>query len=181
MVKAVADHTGAIHNEAGLDTFALSDWVFDHGGVAGFPGGDAITDQEFWAAEVDICVPAALENQVGAREAHALTVRLVAEGANGPCNPEGEAVLRDRNIDVLPDVLANAGGVTVSYYEWVQNRRSEQWPGSEVELKLTGAMRKGAQLMYDTAARHGCSLRVACYAAALDRLESVYEQRGIFP
>src|SRR4029077_14925417 len=96
---------------------------------------------EFFATKADIFAPCALENQVGEAEASALNVKLVAEGANGPCNPEGERVLLDRGIDLLPDVLANSGGVTVSYYEWVQNKRSEHWTLEEVDERLESAMK----------------------------------------
>ena len=129
----------------------------------------------------DIFVPAALEGQVGPEEAEALQVRLVAEGANGPCTAEGENVLKRRGIEILPDVLANAGGVTVSYYEWVQNRRSEQWNLEEVDSRLEIAMRDAYQRMVDFARTHDCDYRVACYGVAIERLMRVYEERDIFP
>jgi glutamate dehydrogenase (NAD(P)+) len=126
-------------------------------------------------------VPAALENQIGPAEAEALQVRLVAEGANGPCSPEGEEVLKRRGIEILPDVLANAGGVTVSYYEWVQNRRSEQWTLEEVDDRLEQAMLDAYQRMDHFARNHHCDFRLACYAVALDRLARAYNDREIFP
>ena len=131
--------------------------------------------------KADIFIPAALENQVGADEANALQVRLVAEGANGPCNPEGEKVLESRGIDILPDVLANSGGVTVSYYEWVQNKRSESWTLDEVDQKLEKAMKKAYREVVELARQKKCSLRVAAYAVALQRIAVVYAERDIFP
>lgn len=177
----VGDHTGYLYNAEGFNAHRLQAYVAENGSIAGYPNGDTITRDEFFAVKADIFVPAALENQVGPSEAEKLNVRLMAEGANGPTNPEGEKILHARGIEVLPDVLANAGGVTVSYYEWVQNRRSEQWSQTEVEERLERAMRQASQRMVDTARRFGCSYRVACYAAALERIRTVYEQRGIFP
>jgi glutamate dehydrogenase (NAD(P)+) len=178
---AVGDHTGYLYNAEGFNAHRLQEYVRKHGSIHGYPNGEVITREEFFSASADIFVPAALENQVGKEEAVALQVRLVAEGANGPCTPEGEKLLMDRGIELLPDVLANAGGVTVSYYEWVQNRRSETWSLSEVDKRLEIAMRKGSRQMYDLAHRYGCTYRLACYAAALERLRVVYEARGIFP
>jgi glutamate dehydrogenase (NAD(P)+) len=159
----------------------LQKYVEEHGSIAGYPNGQKIARDEFFAVAADIFVPAALENQVGAAEAEKLQVRLVAEGANGPCSPEGEQLLLRRGIELLPDVLANAGGVTVSYYEWVQNRRSEQWPLSEVERRLEGDMRDAYQRMMQFARAHACDYRTACYGVALDRLTQVYREREIFP
>ncbi len=178
---AVGDHTGYLYNPEGFNTHRLMTYVHEHRSIAGYPNGQQITREEFFATPADIFVPAALENQVGPAEARTLKVRLVAEGANGPCNPEGDAVLAERGVVVLPDILANAGGVTVSYYEWVQNRRSETWGLGEVEDRLEQAMRAAAQRMYDAAARYGTSYRIACYAVALERLRTAYEARGIFP
>src|SRR5690606_3204550 len=146
-----------------------------------YPNGKEISREDFFGVQADIFVPAALENQVGPAEAEALQVRLVAEGANGPCSPEGEAVLMRRGIEVLPDVLANAGGVTVSYYEWVQNRRSEQWEISEVDQRLEEAMRGAYQRMVQAARNYDVDYRTACYAVALQRLAAVYQEREIFP
>ncbi len=178
---AVGDHTGYLYNAEGFNAYRLQDYVQKNGSIQGYPNGEVISREDFFGVSADIFVPAALENQVGVEEARALQVRLVAEGANGPCNPAGESVLADRGIEVLPDVLANAGGVQVSYYEWVQNRRSETWSSSDVEKRLEKAMRAGCRHMHDLAHRYNCSYRLACYAAALDRLKTVYEQRGIFP
>jgi glutamate dehydrogenase/leucine dehydrogenase len=178
---AVGDHTGYLYNPEGFNVHRLKQYVAQNGSIAGYANGQAITREEFFGVQADIFVPAALENQVGAGEAEALQVRLVAEGANGPCSPEGEAVLARRGIEVLPDVLANAGGVTVSYYEWVQNRRSEQWPVEEVDERLEKAMLDAFERMTQFARTHGCSNRIACYGVALQRLVQVYVDREIFP
>lgn len=175
------DHTGYLYNPEGFNPYRLQDYVQKHGSIAGYPNGTAISREDFFGIEADIFVPAALEFQVGSDEAEALKVRLVAEGANGPCTPDGEAVLKRRNIEVLPDVLANAGGVTVSYYEWVQNRRSEQWTLQEVDTRLETAMRDAYARMVEFEAQHNCGYRVACYGVALQRLASVYADRDIFP
>jgi len=177
----VGDHTGYLYTPEGFNAHRLQSYVRQNGSISGYPNGQVISADEFFGVPADLFVPAALENQVGVKEASALQVKLVAEGANGPCHPDGERILLERGIEILPDVFANAGGVTVSYYEWVQNRRSETWTLAEVDEKLEGAMRSGASTMYDMARRHGCSLRVACYAVALERLITAYEQRGIFP
>jgi glutamate dehydrogenase/leucine dehydrogenase len=178
---AVGDHTGYLYNPEGFNVHRLKQYVAQNGSIAGYANGQAITREEFFGVQADLFVPAALENQVGAGEAEALQVRLVAEGANGPCSPEGEAVLARRGIEVLPDVLANAGGVTVSYYEWVQNRRSEQWPVEEVEERLEKAMLDAFDRMTQFAKTNNCSNRIACYGVALQRLIQVYLDREIFP
>jgi glutamate dehydrogenase (NAD(P)+) len=130
---AVGDHSGYMFNPEGFNAHKLQDYVEEHGSIGGYPGGKAITREEFFATKADIFAPSALENQIGENEARALNVKLVVEGANGPTNPNGEKILLERNIDILPDVLANSGGVTVSYYEWVQNKRSESWSEEEVD------------------------------------------------
>ncbi len=178
---AVGDHSGYLYNSEGVNPHRLRDYVAEHGCIAGYPGGEPISRDDFFSVDADICIPAALENQVGETEARALKVRLLAEAANGPCSPAGEAVLRERDITVLPDVLANAGGVTVSYYEWAQNRRSERWPPEVVEERLRKAMAEAYEHVIETVARFQCDMRVAAYAVALQRLRSVYELRGIFP
>jgi glutamate dehydrogenase (NAD(P)+) len=138
---AVGDHTGYLFNPEGFNPHKLQEHVRRNRSIAGYPGGRPISREEFFKLEADVFVPAALENQVGADEAQWLNVKLVAEGANGPTTPEGEKILLERGIDVLPDVLANSGGVTVSYYEWVQNKRSESWSLEEVDARLEKAMK----------------------------------------
>jgi len=178
---AVGDHTGYLYNPEGFNVHRLKQYVEQNGSIAGYANGQKITREEFFAVQADLFVPAALENQIGPIEAEALQVRLVVEGANGPCNPEGEAVLARRGIEVLPDVLANAGGVTVSYYEWVQNRRSEQWTLEEVDERLERAMLDAYDRMAQFARQNNCSNRIACYGVAAQRLAQVYIDREIFP
>jgi glutamate dehydrogenase (NAD(P)+) len=179
---AVGDHTGYFSNPEGFNPYRLKQYVEQHGSVTGYPNGSRITREEFFSVPADLFVPAALENQVGPQEAEALQVRLVAEGANGPCSPEGEEVLRRRGIDVLPDVFANAGGVTVSYYEWVQNKRSEQWTLEEVDERLERAMADAYERIEHFQSSHNdCDFRLACYGVALERLSRAYLDREIFP
>jgi glutamate dehydrogenase (NAD(P)+) len=178
---AVGDHTGYMYNPEGFNAHKLQDYVAAHGSIAGYPGGKPITREEFFGAKVDIFAPCALENQIGEAEAKALDVKLVAEGANGPCNPLGEKILLDKGIDLLPDVLANSGGVTVSYYEWVQNKRSEMWTEEEVDARLEVAMKRAYREVSDFARQKKCEMRVAAYSIALQRIEAVYKEREIFP
>ena len=178
---AVGDHTGYLYNPEGFNPHKLQDYVKEKGSIAGYPAGKPISREEFFAVKADIFVPAALENQIGPKEAQLLNVKLVAEGANGPCNPEGEKILLERGIDILPDVLANAGGVTVSYYEWVQNKRSEHWTLEEVDERLETAMKTTYREVRDFSRARKVDMRIAAYALALQRLERVYAERDIFP
>ena len=178
---AVGDHTGYLYNPEGFNAHKLQDHVEEQGSIAGYPGGKPITRDEFFATKADIFAPCALENQVGEAEARALEVKLVAEGANGPCTPAGERILLDKGVDLLPDVLCNSGGVTVSYYEWVQNKRSESWTEEEVDARLEVAMKRAYREVSDFARQRRCDMRAAAYAIALQRIESVYKEREIFP
>jgi glutamate dehydrogenase/leucine dehydrogenase len=178
---AVGDHTGYMFNPEGFNPHKLQEHVKRFRSIADYPGGKPISREEFFRIKADIFAPCALENQIGAEEAAALQVRLVAEGANGPCSPEGEKILLERGIDILPDVLANSGGVTVSYYEWVQNKRSESWTLEEVDGRLERAMKKTYREVVELSRQKKCSLRVAAYAVALTRIAAVYAERDIFP
>ncbi|MBK8171481.1 MAG: Glu/Leu/Phe/Val dehydrogenase [Sandaracinaceae bacterium] len=178
---AVGDHSGYLSNPEGFNSHKLADHVKQHGSIAGYEAGHSITREEFFATKADLFLPAALENQVGIAEAKMLQVRMVGEGANGPCTPEGEKILLQRGIDILPDVLANSGGVTVSYYEWVQNKRSETWDLEEVDTKLEIAMKRGYHRTSTYAREHSCSMRVAAYALALQNIAAAYAERDIFP
>jgi glutamate dehydrogenase (NAD(P)+) len=180
-VIAVGDHTGYLYNPEGFNPHKLQDHVRKHRSIAGYPGGKPISREEFFRIKADIFIPAALENQIGVDEANAIQVKLVAEGANGPCSPEGERVLLERGIDILPDVLANSGGVTVSYYEWVQNKRSETWTLEEVDMRLEKAMKRAYREVMETARQKKCTLRIAAYCVALQRIAAAYGEREIFP
>jgi glutamate dehydrogenase (NAD(P)+) len=178
---AVGDHSGYLYNPEGFNPHKMHEYVRKHGSIGGYPAGERISREEFFSAKADMFIPAALENQVGPAEAEALQVQLVAEGANGPCSPEGERILLDRGISILPDVLANSGGVTVSYYEWIQNNRSESWTLAEVDVRLETAMRRAYHRVAEMARQKSCSLRLASYAVALKGIASVYEERQIWP
>jgi len=178
---AVEDHTGAITHQDGIDPDALTTYVAEHGGVAGYPDALPIDHQTFLSTEADVFVPAALENQLTTETAPLLNVRLVAEGANGPTDLDGDRVLQKSRIDLIPDILCNAGGVIVSYFEWLQNKRSEFWELGEVDQKLRGRILGGYERVRDAAAEFDVDWRTAAYIVALRRLEKVYQRRGIFP
>lgn len=178
---AVEDVTGAVRNLDGLDPEALLEHVRSHGGVRKYSGGQWIDHIDFLRTPADIFIPAAMERQITGETAPWLAVRLVAEGANGPTEPAGDEVLRARGIDVIPDVLCNAGGVIVSYFEWLQNKRSESWELEEVDTKLRKKMFSAYERVKAAAREHRTDWRTAAYIVALSRLEKVYKDRGIFP
>ena len=179
---AVADHAGAITDEDGIDAFELADWVREHGSVSGFPNAMWIDDEDFWSVQADLLVPAALENQITAENVGRIQARVIVEAANGPTTLEAEKILKQRGIDVLPDILVNAGGVVVSYFEWLQNRSAQRWVLEDVDFKLREILWKACDEVVDIRSELGIeSRRDAAYAVALRRLQVVYQQRGIFP
>ncbi len=178
---AVEDATGAISRPDGINPDDLTRYVEKNRGVAGYPDTTAIDHEAFLGTPATIFIPAALENQITAETAPLLNVRLVAEGANGPTDMEGDAILRERDIALLPDVLCNAGGVTVSYFEWLQNKRSEFWDGDEVDAKLCKKMISAYERVRAAAQAYDVDWRTAAYLIALSRLAKVYKERGIFP
>jgi glutamate dehydrogenase (NAD(P)+) len=180
-VVAVSDHSGSLRNDGGLDTLMLMQHVKRTGGIAGFEHAETITRDEFFATPADFFIPAALENQIGEHEAKLLNVKVVAEGANGPTAPSGETLLEQRGIDIIPDVLANAGGVTVSYYEWLQNRRMERWNLQEVDSKLEVMMVRAYHKVRDLSRDRRVPMRIAAYGIALQSLADCYGARGVFP
>jgi glutamate dehydrogenase (NAD(P)+) len=131
--------------------------------------------------DCDIFIPAALELEVGPEEAKLLKCKLIVEGANGPTDPGAEEVLAERGIAVIPDILANSGGVIVSYYEWLQNKRSERWDVEDVEARLERRMVRTFTQAHTYAQERNIDLRMACYGIGLDRIQKVYRERGIFP
>lgn len=178
---AVGDHTGFIINEKGIDAKELAEYVSQKGGVAGYSRASKCTKEEFYRAKVDVFIPAALEQMIQEPEAEMLNCRVVAEGANAPTTPAGERVLQARGIEVLPAILCNAGGVTVSYFEWVQNKTFQSWDLAKVDRELNKHMVQAAGRTREARKRYSCDLRTAAYIAALDRLKQAYEVRGIFP
>jgi len=178
---ATGDYKGYIANPEGLNPHKLSEHVKKTGSVFDYKHGTPISRDDFFGIECDIFVPAALEHEIAAKEARALKAKVVAEGANGPTLPDGDAVLRERGIDVLPDILANAGGVTVSYYEWLQNKRSERWEEEEVLGRLERAMKRTYAHVRDFAYERKLDFRTAAYAIGLERIQKAYADRGIWP
>jgi glutamate dehydrogenase (NAD(P)+) len=178
---ATGDHTGYIRNDKGIDVPRLFAYARAHGSIQGFDGADVITREEFFKTKADVFVPAALENQITAQEAQWLDVKMISEGANGPTSPEGDAILEQKGIVVAPDILANAGGVTVSYFEWIQNKRSEFWERDEVEARLEKKMVRQFAKVMGYAKERKISTRIAAYAVSLENLKIAYDERGIFP
>ncbi len=180
-MKAVMDHTGAIFNAKGIDAEALNLHVASKGGVAGFAGADAITSHEFYSQQVDLFIPAALEQMITPENAAWLKCNVVVEAANAPTTPLAEQYLLDKGIAVLPAILCNAGGVTVSYFEWKQNHQAELWDADFVDAQLKKTMTTAARNVVATAKQLSCDLRTASYCVALRNIGDVYALRGIFP
>jgi glutamate dehydrogenase (NAD(P)+) len=180
-VVAVGDYAGAVANTAGLDVAALAAHVRTHGTVVGFPVGDPLGPGELFAVPCDAFVPAALAGAIGPAEASALTAKVVVEGANGPTTPEGDAILVERDIMVVPDILANAGGVTASYFEWVQAREGYPWEPSLTAERLRDRMQTAFHTVCDRSESLGVNLRRGAHALALERVAAAIRFRGIFP
>jgi len=178
---AVEDFSGAIFNAGGIDPDDLTEYIKKHRHLRGYPKAKPIDHKTFLQTKTDIFVPAALENQITADTAPLLNVKLVAEGANGPTDPDGDRVLQQKGIDVIPDILCNAGGVIVSYFEWLQNKRSEFWELEEVDSKLHNKIVDAYNSVRDKAKELKLDWRTAAYVSALLRLEKIYKRRGIFP
>lgn len=180
-LKAVMDHSGIIGNEAGLDAEDLAKYVAKTGGVAGYESADSIDAGTFYGMEVDAFIPAALEQFIDLEQARQLRCRLIAEAANAPLTPKAEEYLLNKGTSILPAVLCNAGGVTVSYFEWKQNRQAEQWPADYVDEQLRQIMYSAVDRVHLTAGRFKLDLRQAAYVTAVEHLYGVYSIRGIFP
>lgn len=179
---AAGDHKGYIANPKGIDPFQLTEHVKKTGSVAGFGGAQAVTREEFFAVSCDILVPAALELQIGPVEAKLIKAKCIAEGANGPTYPEADQILTERGIAVLPDILVNSGGVTVSYFEWLQNRQAERWELEDVEARLEKRMKRTFGVVFDRMqAQNTRNMRAAVYATALERIQKAYLSAGIWP
>jgi glutamate dehydrogenase (NAD(P)+) len=180
-VVAVSDSTGGIHNPDGLEINKVIKWKQEHGTVQGFPGSKDISNAEVLEVECDILIPAALENQITAANADNIKARLVAEAANGPTTPEADEILWKKSIFMIPDILCNAGGVTVSYFEWVQDLNRDHWSETEVNDKLREIMVKAFQETLAIARREQCYMRTAAYLLAVQRVADATQMRGLYP
>jgi glutamate dehydrogenase (NAD(P)+) len=180
-IVAVSDSSGAIHRAAGLDVDRLIAHKKSTGSVTGFTGARAIADSEVLEVPCDVLVPAALENQVTSENAGRIQARLVLEAANGPLTPDADLLLARRGITVVPDVLANAGGVTVSYFEWVQDLQSFFWDEDEINARLEKVMHHAFTEVWENSRQHGVSLRQGAYFLAIERVAEATTDRGIYP
>jgi glutamate dehydrogenase (NAD(P)+) len=180
-IVAVQDHTGSIANANGFDMAELMNAVRRDGGVGGFGGGERIDAEDFWDTDCDILIPAALEGQITPERARRIKAKLVLEGANGPTLPEADDILKERGILVMPDVICNAGGVTVSYFEWVQDFSSFFWTEDEINVRLDKIMVDALRKIWDMADRHQITLRTATFAVACERILMARQERGLYP
>ena len=181
-VVAVQDHLGTIVRDTGIDVVALHAHVKQHGSVAGFGGAEAVSDRErFWEVDCDILIPAALEQQITAANANKIRAKIILEGANGPTTPAADDILHDKGVLVVPDVIANAGGVTVSYFEWVQDFSSFFWTEDEINQRLTRIMREAFAAVWQLSEEKKVSLRTAAFIVACTRVLQAREMRGLYP
>ncbi len=177
-VVAVSDKDGGLYNSGGIDMGQLMEYKKTHRTLAGFSGAEPISNQDLLELPVDVLFPAALENQITADNAKNIRARIVGEGANGPTTPEADAILFEQGVMVVPDVLGNAGGVTVSYFEWVQNQTRLYWSESEVNRRLEEYMVDAMSAMHEMHERFGVTLRKAAYLVAVERVAQAMRVRG---
>jgi glutamate dehydrogenase (NAD(P)+) len=179
-IVAVTDWKGGVHNEDGLDIPALIKWTGQHKTVAGFPHGEPLAGDKIFELDVDILIPAALENQVTVDNAPKIKAKIIAEGANGPTTPEADNLLHERGAFIIPDILANAGGVTTSYFEWVQDRYGYFWEERDVNERLEKKMYDAFHKVLETSLKYKCDMRTAAYIVAIDRVAVVTKLRGMY-
>jgi glutamate dehydrogenase (NAD(P)+) len=179
-IVAITDWKGGVYNDKGLDIPKMLDYAKQHKSIDGFPGGESIDNARLFALDLDVLVPAALENQITAQNAGTIKAKVIAEGANGPTTPEAHKTLHERGIFVIPDILANAGGVTTSYFEWVQDRHGYFWEEDEVNRRLEAKMCEAFKDVLDTSIRYKTDLRTAAYIVAINRVATVTKMRGMY-
>jgi len=179
-IVAVTDWKGGVHNPKGLDLPKLIEHTRQHKTVDGFPGADPLSNDELWSAEVDVLIPAALENQITMDNAPQIRAKVVTEGANGPTTPDAHHHLHERGVFVIPDILANSGGVTTSYFEWVQDRYGYFWELSEVNTRLEKKMCEAFEDVLQTSLKYKVDLRTAAYIVAISRVGTVTKMRGMY-
>jgi glutamate dehydrogenase len=177
-VVAVSDVYGAIYDENGFDPYAVEEYSKEKGSVVGYPGSQKITNAELLELPVDILVPAALENQITKENAARIKAKIIAEGANGPTTPEADEILTANGVMVIPDIVANAGGVTVSYFEWAQNMQAFYWKEQQVHEQLEDMMVSAFERVLENAEKYNTNLRTAAYITALNRIAENLRLRG---
>lgn len=182
VLTAVQDVSGSIFNSGGIEVEKLERYMARHDRkIAGFPGVEVIDNDAFFALDCDICIPAALGNQITEKNAGAIKALVIAEGANGPTDVQAENMLLDRGVAIIPDILCNSGGVIGSYFEWLQNRNGEIWQLEEVTAKLRKKLRESFGRVMKVMEERNVDMRTAAFIIAIERLEQAYRQRGIFP
>lgn len=182
ILTAVQDANGTITNEEGISVEALQNYAkANQFNIGGFSGARTIPNSDFFELDCDICIPAALGNQITAENALKIKAFLITEGANGPTDVDAEKILLKNGVDIIPDILCNSGGVIGSYFEWLQNRNGEIWQLDEVMTKLEKKMKESFNKVIDTSENRDVDMRTAAFIIAIERLENTYTQRGIFP
>jgi glutamate dehydrogenase (NAD(P)+) len=179
-IVAVTDWKGGVQNEKGLDVTKMIEYAKQHRSIDGFPGGEPIDNDKLFGLPVEILIPAALENQITLENAPKIKARIVAEGANGPTTPEAHKYLHEHGVFVIPDILANSGGVTTSYFEWVQDRYGYFWEEDEVNERLEKKMCEAFNDVLATSLRYKTDLRTGAYIVAINRVATVTKMRGMY-
>ncbi|WP_452223456.1 Glu/Leu/Phe/Val family dehydrogenase [Lacinutrix chionoecetis] len=182
ILVGVQDAFGSIQNQKGIAVSDLFKYMqINEGSIVDFPNATPVDKNKFFSLDCDICIPAALGNQITKENASKIKATLIAEGANGPTNVEGEKILLEKGVTIIPDILCNSGGVVGSYFEWLQNRNGEIWQLDEVMAKLDKKMKESFNKVYDYAKKEDLDMRTAAFCLAIRRIEKAYIQRGIFP
>ncbi|WP_299246968.1 Glu/Leu/Phe/Val dehydrogenase [uncultured Lacinutrix sp.] len=182
ILVGVQDAFGSVENQKGIKVEDLFNYTrINDGSIVDFPDTKAVDKKKFFTLDCDICIPAALGNQITKENASKIKAKLIAEGANGPTNVEGEKILLERGVSIIPDILCNSGGVVGSYFEWLQNRNGEIWQLDEVMAKLDKKMKESFNKVFDYSKNEGVDMRTAAFCIAIQRIEKAYIQRGIFP
>ena len=180
-IIAISDRTGGVHNKAGIDVDDAKAWVAKNKTLEGYPKGDKITNEELLTIECDVLVPAALESVITKKNASKVRAKIICEGANGPTTPAADTILDEKGVFVVPDILANAGGVTVSYFEWVQDLQSFFWSEHEVNQKLKAILSRAFSEVLKTKLEKKLDMRMAAYCRAVSRVAGATRERGLYP
>jgi glutamate dehydrogenase (NAD(P)+) len=180
-IVAVTDWKGGVYNEHGLDIPKLLEYAAAHEKtVDGFAGGEPLSNDKLWGLDVDVLIPAALENQITMENAPSIKAKIITEGANGPTTPDAHAYLHRRGVSIIPDILANSGGVTTSYFEWVQDRYGYFWEEKDVNDRLEKKMCEAFEAVLRTSLKYQVDMRTAAYIVAIQRVGTVTKMRGMY-